>query len=158
MEKQRKTTPNVQNVQSDIMHGSETHDDQFKVTDWHQLLGLWFSSWWTRAEFIQAQKDLISSCEDFILWYWAAVYGCKDSQKQIKSFSKRVRNQISCMHEIHAYYVDMVSFLNPVTNACSQDHGMVKWVNIQPWSVGRQEGRRISTCQYTYSSLQGNAG
>lgn len=43
------------------------------------------------------------------------------------------------------YQTDMVRFLDPVTNACAQDHGMVKLTRVQPWSVGRQEGRRIST-------------
>lgn len=31
--KKNKSTPNVQNVQPDIMHGSETCDNQLKVTD-----------------------------------------------------------------------------------------------------------------------------
>jgi len=55
-------------------------------------------------------------------------------------------------------YADMVRFLNPVTNVGSQDCGMVKWDHVQQWSVGRQEGRRISTCQYTYSSSQRDMG
>jgi len=33
METEKKTTPNVQNVQPDMMHGSETRDDQFMVAD-----------------------------------------------------------------------------------------------------------------------------
>lgn len=36
------------------------------------------------------------------------------------------------------YYADVVSFLNPVTNVSGQDHGMVKCVHVQLWSVGKQ--------------------
>lgn len=43
-------------------------------------------------------------------------------------------------------------------SVCGQDRGMVKWVHVQLWSVGRQEGRRINTRQYTYSPLQGDVG
>lgn len=60
--------------------------------------------------------------------------------------------------EIHALCADLGISLNPVTKACGQDHGMVEWVHVQPWSGGRQEGRRVRRCQYKYSSLQGDEG
>lgn len=82
-ETEKKTTSNVQDVQPDIMHESETRDDQLKVTDWHQLLDLWFISWWTRAEVTRHRGSDLPPC-DSELW------------ERFKSLSHKVGIQMLC--------------------------------------------------------------
>lgn len=136
-----KTTPNVQNVQPDIKHMALK-----RMESDHQICGSARGGQELNL-FRHRGSDLFHP----VMQSWGLA-----EKQEIRSFSQKGRNQIFMLLKFMRR-ADMVTLCCHKC-VCGRDHGMVKWLHVQPWSVGRQEGRRISTCQYTYSPSQADAG